>query len=344
MTFDDVKRIFHATPSEFAPYLEYAYSTLVGIVHGGNRLALHMCELVVAPTHYTEPDITNAVGKVLYRNDADTDLAMCGLLWSKFLAFMGVRQSETVTGRLAYYQSLERRERNTLTPIRIRRFLTKYDVFNEWGDRQREMQELFADYLDAVWLGIDNLDVRTLDHDDVGGWDDAFTKVRSCMSRTSNYGAGARNSYLCYMTKHHGLDDNDVRLTVLYQHGKPVARTLTYTTDDGKFYVRNYGDDRLDTWLGANGYEHAGTLPLGTLLYTWLYDGRNKDDDYKFDLVHPYLDGDNNRADLIAKNGKLAFVVADRGHELANASGSLGANELPHRRFTAVLHSLWGVR
>ena len=333
MTFDDVKRVFHATPSEFAPYLEYAYSTQGCIVHGGNtttdRLAPHMRELVVTPNYYTEPEIIKAVSRVIYHNAADIDLTMYGLLWRKFLAFMGVRQSETVTGRLAYYQSLERRESNTLTPIRIRRFLTKYDVFNEWGDRQQEMQELFANFLDTVWLGTDNLDVRTLDHDDVDGWDDAFNKIRSCMSRISEHGVGKRNSYLCYMTKHHGLADNDVRLTVLYQDGKPVARALTYENDDGKCYVRNYGDDRLVTWLGANGYEHAGTLPLGTLLYTWLYNGCDRDDDYASDLVHPYLDGDNDRADLIAKNGKLAFVVADRGHELANASGSLGVNELP---------------
>ena len=333
MTFDDVKRVFHATPSGFAPYLEYAYSTRAGIVHGGNTttdgLAPHMRELVVTPNHYTEPEIIKAVSKVLYHNDADIDLTMYGLLWRKFLAFMGVRQSETVTGRLAYYQSLKRRESNILTPIKIRRFLTKYDVFNEWGDRQQEMQELFANYLDTVWLATDNLDVRTLDHDDVDGWDDAFNKIRSCMSRISEHGVGVRNSYLCYMTKHHGLADNGVRLTVLYHDNKPVARTLTYENEYGKFYVRNYGDDRLVRWLDANGYEHAGTLPLGTLLYTWLYNGLDRDDDYTFDLVHPYIDGDNNRADLIAKNGKLAFVVADKGRELDNASGSLGVDQVP---------------
>lgn len=333
MTFDDVKRVFHATPSEFDPYLRYAYCLQENILHGTTTITdgldPHLRTLVVRPNHYTEPDIIEAVSKVIYHFDADVDLARYGSLWRKFLAFMGVRQSETVTGRLAYYQSLERRESNTLTPIKIRRLLTKYDVFNEWGDRQREMQEMFADYLDAVWLATDNLDVRTLDHDDVDGWDDAFNKIRSCMSRISEHGVGYRNSYLCYMTKHYGLDDNDVRLTVLYQHGKPVARTLTYTTDDGKFYVRNYGDDRLVKWLDANGYECAGTLPLGTLLYTWSHDGQHRDDDYAFDLVHPYLDGENDRADLITKNGKLAFVVADKGHELSCASGSLGVEQLP---------------
>ena len=333
MTFDDVKRVFHATPSEFAPYLRYAYSLQDSPLHRiattKDGLDPHLRTLVVRPNHYTEPDIIEAASKVIYHFDADVDLAMYGLLWRRFLVFMGVRQSETVTGRLAYYQSLERRESNTLTPIKIRRFLTKYDVFNEWGDRQREMQELFADYLDAVWLAADNLDVRTLDHDDVDGWDDAFNKIRSCMSRISEHGVGYRNSYLCYMTKYYGLGDNNVRLTVLYQPGKPVARTLTYTTDDGKFYVRNYGDDRLVKWLDANGYECAGTLPLGTLLYTWLYDGRYRDDDCAFDLVHPYLDGENNLAELSVENGKLAFVVADKGHELNCASGSLRVDQLP---------------
>ena len=106
MTFDDVKRVFHATPSEFAPYLEYAYSTWgCSVVHRGNpptdRLAPHLRELVVKPNHYTEPDIVKATSKVFYHNDADIDLTMYGLLWRKFLAFMGVCQSGTVTGRLA---------------------------------------------------------------------------------------------------------------------------------------------------------------------------------------------------------------------------------------------------
>ena len=333
MSFDDVKRVFQATPSEFAPYLRYAYSLQESFRQGTattkDGLDPHLRTLVVRPNHYTEPDIIEAASKVIYHSDADVYPARCGLLWRKFFAFMGVRQSETVAGRLAYYQSPERRESNTLTPIKIRRFLTKYDVFNEWGDRQREMQELFADYLDAVWLSTDNLDVRTLDHGDVDGWDDAFNKIRSCMSRISEHGVGYRNSYLCYMTKHYGLDDNDVRLTVLYQHGKPVARTLTYTTGDGKFYVRNYGDDRLVKWLDDNGYNYTGTLPLGTLLYTWVCDGNDRDDYYAFDLVHPYLDGENNRGDLITESGKLAFVVAARGHELNCASGSLGVGQLP---------------
>ena len=333
MTLDDVKRVFHATPSEFAPYLRYAYS--LQEMHEGasatttDGLDPHLRTLVVRPNHYTEPDIIEAVSKVLYHTDADADLARYGSLWRKFLAFMGVRQSETVTGRLAYYQSIERRQSNTLTPIKIRRFLTKYDVFNEWGDRQSEMQEIFSRYLDNAWGETDNLDVRTLDHDDVDGWDEAFNKIRSCMSRISEHGVGYRNSYLCYMTKHYGLDDNGVRLTVLYQDGKPVARTLTYENDDGKYFVRNYGDDRLVRWLDNNGYNHTGTLPLGTLLYTWLYDGQYRDDDYAFDLVHPYLDGENYRADLTVVEGKLAFVVADKGHELSCASGSLGVAQLP---------------
>ena len=333
MTLDDVKRVFHATPSEFAPYLEYTYPLQEAILHWvtptKDGLDPHLCTLVVRPNHYTEPDIIKAVSKVLYHTGADVDLCMYGLLWRRFLAFMGVRQSENVKGRLAYYQSIERRQSNTLTPIKIRRFLTKYDVFNEWGDRQREMQELFAGYLDAVWLTTGNLDVRTLDHNDVDGWDEAFNKIRSCMSRASEHGVGVRNSYLCYMTKYHGLDDNGVRLTVLYQDGKPVARTLTYENDDGKYFVRNYGDDRLVRWLDDNGYNHTGTLPLGTLLYTWVYDGNNRDDDYVFDLVHPYLDGMNNRADLITESGKLAFVIQNEGDELGNATGSLGLDHLP---------------
>ena len=334
MTLDDAKRVFHATPPEFAPYLEYAYHLQKSSITHGVRpptrdLEPTLQDVMDDPLSVLDPDVATAGAKVIYHVDVDIDFYLYGSLWRRFLAFMGVRESESVKGRLAYYQSTERRQTNTLTPIKIRRFLTKYGVFNEWGDRQAEMQELFARYLDTTWDRTDILDVRTLDHDDVDGWDEAFNKIRSCMCRISDHGVGVRNSYLCYMTKYHGLDDNDVRLTVLYQHGKPVARTLTYTTDDGKFYVHNYGDDRLVRWLDVNGYECAGTLPLGTLLYTWLYDGQYRDDDYAFDLVHPYLDGKNNRVDLITESGKLAFVIQGEGHELGSASGSLGIDHLP---------------
>ena len=333
MILDDVKRVFHATPAEFAPYLEYAYHLWYGdsgdITLATENLVPVVQADVYAPRSVLPHDVVTATSKVLYRVDGDEDLYTYVLLWKRFLAFMGVRESESVKGRLAYYQSIERRQSKTLTPIKIRRFLTKYDVFNEWGDRQREMQELFADYLDAVWFTTGNLDVRTLDHDDVDGWDEAFNRIHSCMSRASEHGVGVRNSYLCYMTKYHGLDDNGVRLTVLYQDGKPVARTLTYENDDGKYFVRNYGDDRLVRWLDDDGYNHTGTLPLGTLLYTWVYDGNDRDDDYVFDLVHPYLDGMNNRADLITESGKLAFVIQNEGDELGDATGSLGIDHLP---------------
>ena len=333
MTLDDAKRVFHATPPEFAPYLEYAYHLQYGdggdITLVAEKLEPVAQAAVYAPRSVLPRDVVTAASKVFYHVDVDDDLYMYSLLWQRFLAFMGVRESESVKGRLAYHQSIERRQSNTLTPIKIRRFLTKYDVFNEWGVRQSEMQEIFSRYLDNAWEKTDSLDVRTLDHDDVDGWDEAFNKIRSCMRRASEYGVGVRNSYLCYLTKYHGLDDNGVRLTVLYQDGKPVARTLTYENDDGKYFARNYGDDRLVRWLDDNGYNHTGTLPLGTLLYTWVYTEDDRDPDYAFDLVHPYLDGENDRADLIAKNGKLAFVVADKGHELSCASGSLCVD---HRR------------
>ena len=337
MTLDDVKRVFRATPPEFAPYLEYAYhlqkAKMYGVRPPTRDLEPTLQDVVDDPPSVLHQDVTTAAAKVIYHVDADIDSYLYGSLWRRFLAFMGVRESESVKGRLAYYQSTERRQSNTLTPIRIRRFLTKYDVFNEWGDRQAEMQELFARYLDTTWDRTDILDVRTLDHDDVDGWGEAFNKIRSCMCRISDHGVGVRNSYLCYMTKHHGLADNGVRLTVLYQDGTPVARTLTYAHDDGKYFVRNYGDDRLVRWLDDNGYENAGTLPLGTLLYTWVYTGDDRDPDYAFDLVHPYLDGENYRAELIAEliaeNGKLALVIQDEGHELGDASGSLGLDHLP---------------
>ena len=334
MTLDDVKRVFRATPPEFAPYLEYAYhlqksSIMHGVRPPTRDLEPTLQDVMDDPLSVLAPDVATAAAKVIYHVDVDIDFYLYGSLWRRFLAFMGVRESESVKGRLAYYQSFKRRQSNTLTPIKIRRFLTKYDVFNEWGVRQGEMQELFASYLDNAWEKTDSLDVRTLDHDDVDGWDEAFNKIRSCMSRVSQLGAGVRNSYLCYMTKHHGLADNGVRLTVLYQDNKPVARTLTYENEYGKAYVRNYGDDRLVRWLDDNGYEDAGTLPLDTLLYTWLYDGDDRGSDYAFDLVHPHLDGENHRAELIMEDGKLAFVIQSEGDELAGARGGLGIDHLP---------------
>ena len=60
-----------------------------------------------------------------------------------------------------------------------------------------------------------------------------------------------------------------------------------------------------------------------------MYTEDDRDPDYAFDLVHPYLDGKNDRVDLITESGKLAFVIRNEGDELCSASGSLGIDHLP---------------
>ena len=280
-------------------------------------------------SHYTDyprlHDAANEVANVLWR-DLAQNCTEGHMVCHHLLAYHDVQPSETIAGRITYFQDDAKRAAGIRTPIKVRKYLRKF--FKDF--RGGEELERIAKALDGLMQGTDKWDVRTLDHDDVDGWDEAFNKIRSCMSRASEHGVGVRNSYLCYMTKYHGLDDNGVRLTVLYQDGKPVARTLTYENEYGKHFVRNYGDDRLVRWLDDNGYNRRGTLPLGTLLYTWVYDGNDRDDDYAFDLVHPYLDGKNDRVDIITESGKLAFVIQNEGDELADASGSL---VIDHRAF-----------
>ena len=73
MTLDDVKRVFHATPSEFAPYLEYAYHLQYGD-DGDITLTAEKIEPAVRAAVYAvhsvlPHDVVAAATKVTYHPD-----------------------------------------------------------------------------------------------------------------------------------------------------------------------------------------------------------------------------------------------------------------------------------
>lgn len=125
------------------------------------------------------------------------------------------------------------------------------------------------------------LDVRHHDSYDFDGWERAYVNdaIRSCMNPNhTSCEVGTKRTFTTYCSGYHGLADNGLHLTVLYQDDKPVARAITFKDGAQDCYIRSYGDDRLHKWLQANGYEQSD-FKSGTILYTTA------------ELMKPYVDG-----------------------------------------------------
>ena len=256
------------------------------------------------------------VANVLWR-----ELAQSGtephMVAHHLLAYHDVHQSETVPGRLAYYQDDSQRAQGIRTPIKVRKYLQKF--FGNF--RAPEALERVARLLDGMMQPSDKWDVRLYADDNLDGWVGAYYNVRSCMNiRDNNYGVGRHKTYRCYCTAAMtgGKKSSGLTLAVLCQDGKPVARTITFEGSNGdKFYVRNYGDDRLVRWLNNNGYKHQDRLPLGTHLWTDAYDADN--DEY----LSPYLDGDkaDAKAEITYIGDRPYWVISRGGVVLQNCRG-----------------------
>lgn len=153
------------------------------------------------------------------------------------------------------------------------------------------------------------LDIRHHDSYDFEAWKNAYEsdKIESCMSPTSRCDVGKQRTYTCYCTGYHGLADNGLKLTVLYQDEVPVARAITFTEDDQNFFVSSYGDDRLLKWLRSSGYKMSD-LPEGTILYSNSL------------LLKPYVDGDEViRGDHHhSANDTYYWVLSEDGHYKLN--------------------------
>ena len=233
------------------------------------------------------------------------------------LTYHDVRPSETVNGRLAYYQDDSKRAAGIRTPIKVRKYLQKF--FGKF--RTPETLEHIACLLDTMMQDTDGYDVRIYDDSQIDGWTDAYYHISSCMStQTQAYGVGELETYRCYCTSAmtDGKETSGLSLVVLYQNDKPVARSITYTSSRGEeCYVRNYGDDRLVKWLDGRGYVHQQWLPDGTRLWTECHDRRN------YEYLSPYVDGewDDSRATLEFVDGQPYWVISDEGVKLQNCCG-----------------------
>ena len=230
------------------------------------------------------------------------------------LAYHDVRPSETVKGRLAYYQDDAKRKAGIRTPIKVRKYLQKF--FGEF--RTPETLEDIAETLDELMETTDKYDVRIYDDSQIDGWADAYYHIASCMStQTKAYGVGEYETYRCYCTAAmtNGKKSSGLSLVVLYQDGKPVARSITHTASWGeKCYVRNYGDDRLVKWLHEHGYAQRQWIPNGTCLWT---ECRYRGSD---EYLSPYVDGDA-LATLEFVAGQPYWVISDDGVELQDCCG-----------------------
>ena len=270
-------------------------------------------------SHYTDysrlHDAANEVARVL-RYVLAQNCTEPHMVAHHLLAYHDVQPSETIPGRLAYYQDDAKRAADIRTPIKVRKYLQKF--FKDF--RSDAELERIAKALDKLMTTTDNYDVRVYTDADIGGWADAYYHINSCMStQTKAYGVGELETYRCYCTAAMtgGKKTSGLSLVVLYQDGKPVARSITYASSCGeKCYVRNYGDDRLVKWLDDNGYEHQQWLPHGTHLWTESYEVDN-------DYLSPYVDGNDIDAcaTLELVDGQAYWVISDGGVELQNCCG-----------------------
>ena len=269
------------------------------------------------PYPYLPDDITPGIDTVLWTNLAQScveDHMVCHHL----LAYHDVRASETIKGRITYYQDDAKRRSGIRTPIKVRKYLQKF--FGKF--RTPEELEQIAETLDGLMQSSDDWDVRIYDDSQIDGWADAYYRITSCMStKHKNYGVGELETFRCYCTAAmtQGEQSSGLTLAVLYQGDKPVARSITYTSSCGeKCYVRNYGDDRLVRWLDEHGYVHQNYLPSETHLWTEAYDDDNNA------YLSPYVDGDPDdaEAELTRIGRRYYWVIMERGGVvLQNCSG-----------------------
>ena len=170
-------------------------------------------------------------------------------------------------------------------------------------DLTAEQAESLAKRIDERLASFIELDVRHHSSYEFDAWEQAYSsdKIKSCMHPDSNCEVGIERTFTCYCTGYHGLPDNGLNLTVLYQDDTPVARAITFTEDGQKYYIRAYGDDRLENWLINHGYEQSD-FAKDTILYTTER------------LIKPYVDGDVRLADHYTTNdGKHYWVLASEG-------------------------------
>lgn len=170
-------------------------------------------------------------------------------------------------------------------------------------DLTAEQAESLAKRIDERLASFIELDVRHHTSYEFDAWEQAYSsdKIRSCMHPDSSCEVGRERTFTCYCTGYHGLPDNGLSLTVLYRDDTPVARAITFTADEQKYYIRAYGDDRLENWLINNGYKQSD-FAEDTILYTTER------------LIKPYVDGDIHHADHCTTNdGKHYWVLASEG-------------------------------
>ena len=243
--------------------------------------------------------------------------------------------SETVSGCLTYYQDDHKRRAGIRTPIKIRKYLDKFfrDAFA--ANKLCMDKDHIIDEVTYVLTPTDDLDVRIYDDSDLDGWAEAYgsEKISSCMNTsTINYGVGEHKTYRCYLTNHFtdGAFSSGLSLAVLYNAGgEPVARSIVYEQDGQKYYVRNYSDDRLVKWLKLKGYEHRGSIPGGTKLWTCEHD--------EGAYICPYVDGDTGYDEADARfehiDGHDLWIIDpdDGDHTLQVTEGyiRLGGEKMP---------------
>ncbi|KQS84286.1 hypothetical protein [Rhizobium sp. Leaf383] len=185
------------------------------------------------------------------------------LRWAEMLP----RPSDTIPGRISYYQTPEKRARDIRTPIKPGRWLTKY-----FSDILTEVQ---IHELALEWSNACNLQAFKLTQDA-----DEIERIyrhgpNSCMTFTNG---GYRGS--CHPARVYA--GPDLGVAYLGETTKATARAVVWPAK--KLFGRIYGDEsRLQAALIAGGYQHASTDDFDGARLQRIRHGYG-------DYVLPYLD------------------------------------------------------
>lgn len=238
------------------------------------------------------------------------------------LAFSSVHKSQKFNGRLASFSTLAKMLTGITTPIKVNKFLDKIHLDERIPARtyQNVATAITSELVDLGRLG----DLVTY-HDsyDGLGWIDGYKNARgfhSCMTISSyddyvELGGELGEAYTaeCYSSGFHGLPDNGLVLAVMcHDDGEGVvARAITFNQDGQDYYLKCYGDDRLEAYLTYKGYKQADGLPIGTILYT----EKSPDDEYEQAFYKkPYIDGDNHLARADEIDGVACLIISKSGN------------------------------
>lgn len=255
---------------------------------------------ILADEFKFEPEDWLAACRVVYATAEDKPLnfkehfdAVIDTHFLQIVAMAMLMKAENSEGLISYFKSGEDMAKGKRTQMRFGAFVQKLLPYVT----QSQLTEVVEAFVQMTTK--DELEI--FDHD-FDLWEQAYTEVRSCMSKDS-YGVGSHKTWRCYLTKLYGLPDNNLRLAVLKKAGKILGRAIVDVKC--KTFVRCYGYHTMQALLITNGYEPSPNYARGTILAVDIKSRRTSR------AYHPYVDTQQDFELRTDSNGKRYWIVPE---------------------------------